>query len=172
MPDAVVIGAGPNGLVAANPLLDTGWSVEVLEAQEEPGGAVRSDRGVHPDHVSDVFSAFHPLVAASPVLAGPDLAAEGLRWSRAPTVLAHPLLDGRCAVLGRRVRDTCAGLARFTAAGADAWEHLYGAWARWGRTSYRPCSRPSPVRSGLRPAHLHARPEPRLPGSPSAAPAP
>ncbi|MCW7991751.1 hypothetical protein XF35_42840, partial [Streptomyces platensis subsp. clarensis] len=69
MPDAVVIGAGPNGLVAANLLLDAGWSVEVLEAQEEPGGAVRSDVGVHPDYVSDVFSAFYPLAAASPILA-------------------------------------------------------------------------------------------------------
>ncbi|WP_399097400.1 NAD(P)-binding protein [Streptomyces sp. BBFR2] len=45
MPDAVVIGAGPNGLVAANLLADDGWAVEVVEAQPEPGGAVRSDRG-------------------------------------------------------------------------------------------------------------------------------
>ena len=40
MPDAVVIGAGPNGLVAANVLADAGWSVEVLEEQPEPGGAI------------------------------------------------------------------------------------------------------------------------------------
>lgn len=90
MTDAVVIGAGPNGLVAANLLADAGWSVEVLEEQNEPGGAVRSDRGVHPDYVSDVFSAFYPMAAASPVLAGLDLHAEGLRWSHAPHVVAHP----------------------------------------------------------------------------------
>ena len=42
--DAVVIGAGPNGLVAANHLADAGWSVLVLEAQPEIGGAVSSDR--------------------------------------------------------------------------------------------------------------------------------
>ncbi|MDX6361761.1 MAG: hypothetical protein QOC85_764, partial [Streptomyces sp.] len=69
MPEAVVIGAGPNGLVAANLLADAGWSVEVLEEQSEPGGAVRHDRGVHPDYVSDLFSSFYPLAAASPVLA-------------------------------------------------------------------------------------------------------
>ncbi len=40
--DAVVIGAGPNGLVAANLLADAGWDVLVLEAEDEPGGAVRS----------------------------------------------------------------------------------------------------------------------------------
>ena len=38
MPDAVVIGAGPNGLVAANMLADRGWSVTVVEAASEPGG--------------------------------------------------------------------------------------------------------------------------------------
>ena len=42
MHDAVVIGAGHNGLVAANVLADAGWSVLVVEAEEEPGGAVRS----------------------------------------------------------------------------------------------------------------------------------
>ncbi|MFJ6755409.1 phytoene desaturase family protein [Streptomyces sp. NPDC091273] len=150
MPDAVVIGAGPNGLVAANLLADAGWSVEVLEAQEEPGGAVLSDRGVHPDYVSDVFSAFYPLAAASPVLARLDLAAEGLRWSHAPSVVAHPLLDGRCAVLERRVQDTCAGLAGF-AADADAWEDLYRTWAQVGPDLVQALFTPfPPIRSGLR----------------------
>ena len=40
--DAVVIGAGHNGLVAAAMLADAGWDVLVLEAQPEPGGAVKS----------------------------------------------------------------------------------------------------------------------------------
>ena len=51
--DAVVVGAGPNGLVAANRLVDAGWAVLVLESQPEVGGAVRSDRDVHPDYVHD-----------------------------------------------------------------------------------------------------------------------
>nr|WSX53427.1 NAD(P)/FAD-dependent oxidoreductase [Streptomyces sp. NBC_00974] len=151
MPDAVVIGAGPNGLVAANLLADAGWSVEVLEAQEEPGGAVKSDRGVHPDYVSDLFSAFYPLAAASPVLARLDLAAEGLRWSHAPAVLAHPLLDGRCAVLERRLQDTCAGLARFAAPDGDSWQSLYRTWCRVGPDLVQALFTPfPPVRSGLR----------------------
>ncbi|MFD9355732.1 phytoene desaturase family protein [Streptomyces sp. NPDC060031] len=151
MPDAVVIGAGPNGLVAANLLVDAGWSVEVLEAQEEPGGAVRSDRGVHPDYVSDLFSAFYPLAAASPVLARLDLAAEGLRWSRAPRVLAHPLLDGRCAVLERRVQDTAAGLAQFGAGDGESWENMYRTWSRVGPDLVRALFTPfPPVRAGLR----------------------
>ncbi|MFF3749119.1 phytoene desaturase family protein [Streptomyces sp. NPDC002018] len=130
MTDAVVIGAGPNGLVAANLLADAGWSVEVLEAQDEPGGAVRSDRGVHPDYVSDVFSAFYPMAAASPVLAKLDLHSEGLRWSHAPHVVAHPLPDGRCAVLDRDRRVTAAGLETFAAGDGRAWNELCQVWDR------------------------------------------
>ncbi|MFD7233212.1 phytoene desaturase family protein [Streptomyces sp. NPDC059881] len=132
MLDAVVIGAGPNGLVAANVLADAGWSVEVLEAQPEPGGAVRSDRGVHPDFVSDLCSAFYPLAAASPVISRLGLEREGLRWSHAPRVLAHPLPDGRCAVLERDTAATAAGLEDFAAGDGDAWRGLCDVWDRLG----------------------------------------
>jgi hypothetical protein len=40
--DAVVVGAGHNGLVAANLLSDAGWEVLVLEATGQPGGSVRT----------------------------------------------------------------------------------------------------------------------------------
>ncbi|MGW1814938.1 phytoene desaturase family protein [Streptomyces sp. NPDC002125] len=151
MPDAVVIGAGPNGLVAANLLAAAGWSVEVLEAETEPGGAVRSDRGVHPDYVSDLFSAFYPLAAASPILGGLELQEEGLQWSRAPRVLAHPLPDGRCAVLESGAEDTAAGLDRFAAGDGAAWLDLYGTWSRLGPDILRALFTPfPPVRSALR----------------------
>ncbi|MFD7970590.1 phytoene desaturase family protein [Streptomyces clavifer] len=151
MPDAVVIGAGPNGLVAANLLAAEGWSVEVLEAQPEPGGAVRSDRGVHPDYVSDLFSAFYPLAAASPVFGGLELQQEGLTWSRAPRVLAHPLPDGRCAVLEQGAEDTAAGLDTFAAGDGAAWLDLCGTWNRLGPDILRALFTPfPPVRSVVR----------------------
>ena len=68
-----MIGSGPNGLVAANLLADAGWSVHVLEAQPEPGGAVRSAELTEPGYVHDVFSAFYPLAAASPAFRALEL---------------------------------------------------------------------------------------------------
>ncbi|MFF0383600.1 phytoene desaturase family protein [Streptomyces sp. NPDC004286] len=132
MSDAVVIGAGPNGLVAANLLADQGWSVEVLEAQERPGGAVFSDRAVHPDFVNDLFSSFYPLAAASPVIAGLRLEDEGLRWSHAPQVLAHPLADGRCAVIDRDLDVTAEGLDELCAGDGRSWRAQCATWDRAG----------------------------------------
>jgi phytoene dehydrogenase-like protein len=122
--DAVVIGAGPNGLVAANVLADAGWRVLVLEAQPEPGGAVRSAELTHPGFVHDLCSAFYPLGFASPVMRALDLEAHGLRWRNAPLVLAHPSADGRCAVLSTDLDETAASLAAYAPGDGDAWRTM------------------------------------------------
>ncbi|MEU6752902.1 FAD-dependent oxidoreductase, partial [Spirillospora sp. NPDC046719] len=150
MADAVVVGAGPNGLVAANMLADAGWDVLVLEAQPEPGGAVRSDRGVHPDYVSDLCSAFYPLGVASPAIRALGLEAHGLRWKHAPAVLAHPLPDGRAAVLERDPGATAASLDALGAGDGDAWLRLWGLWEEMGDAVLRALFTPfPPVRAAL-----------------------
>ena len=126
--DAVVVGAGPNGLVAANALADAGWDVLVLEAQDTPGGAVRTAETTRPHFRTDLFSAFYPFAAASPVLRDLGLDAYGLRWVHAPDVLAHTLDDGRTAVLHRRPEDTAAGLDRAHPGDGAAWLRMVDAW--------------------------------------------
>jgi phytoene dehydrogenase-like protein len=130
--DAVVIGAGHNGLVAANTLADRGWSVVVLEARDEPGGAVRSGEVTRPGFVSDLFSAFYPLGYASPVLRALDLEAHGVRWRRSEVAVAHPDADGRCALVSTRLEETMASLDAFAPGDGEAWAELYGYYRRIG----------------------------------------
>ncbi len=128
--DAIVIGAGQNGLVAANLLADAGWKVLVLEANAECGGAVRTAEITAPGFRNDLFSAFYPFTAASPVIRDLHLADEGLRWTHAPKVLAHPRANSPAAVLSRDIDVTAASLDADAAGDGDAHRRLYDAWLR------------------------------------------
>src|SRR4051812_14035964 len=119
--DAVVVGAGPNGLVAANRLADAGWSVVVLEEQPTVGGAVHSAEDVHPGFVHDTFSAFYPLAAASRTIASFGLEEHGLVWTHAPAAPGPPL-PGRGWALTHRARAVPAALlARRPPGDGAAW---------------------------------------------------
>ncbi|GAC1516737.1 MAG: NAD(P)/FAD-dependent oxidoreductase [Gemmatimonadaceae bacterium] len=97
--DAVIVGSGPNGLAAAITLARAGRSVLVREAQSQLGGGASSRELTLPGFVHDPFSAIHPLGAASPFFRGLPLADHGLEWVAPPAALAHPLDDGRVALL-------------------------------------------------------------------------
>lgn len=128
--DAVVVGAGPNGLVAANHLASAGWSVRVLEAASEPGGAVRSGELTVPGFRHDLFSAFYPMAAVSPALARLRLEEHGLRWRQAPLALAHPLPDGRCVSLSTDLAMTADSVDRFAPGDGAAWRSMIEEWDR------------------------------------------
>ncbi|MET1058614.1 MAG: NAD(P)/FAD-dependent oxidoreductase [Nocardioides sp.] len=148
--DAIVVGAGPNGLVAANRLADAGWSVLVLEAQPGVGGAVRSDNDVDPDFVHDTFSSFYPLAAASPAIQSFDLERHGLTWRHAPAVLGHPLPDGDWALLHRDRDRTAAMLEGHRAGDGAAWLELCAQWDVIGPSIVGALLSPfPPVRHGL-----------------------
>ena len=152
MPDAVVIGAGPNGLVAANLLADQGWSVVVLERQDRPGGAVQSAELMEPGYVTDLYSAFYPLAKASPVLAGLGLEGHGLRWKRGAVALAHPSADdGTCPIISADLEETCASLDAEVGGDGDAWRRLYERWTKSGPGLLQALLSPfPPVRGALR----------------------
>jgi phytoene dehydrogenase-like protein len=101
VPDAVVVGAGPNGLAAAIELARSGLSVRVLEAADTVGGGARSAELTLPGFLHDVCSAIHPLGVASPFFRTLPLAEHGLEWIEPPAALAHPFDDGTAVVLER-----------------------------------------------------------------------
>ena len=144
MSDAVVIGAGPNGLVAANLLAERGWKTVVFEEQGEPGGAVKSGEVTEPGFTHDLFSAFYPLAAVSPVVRKLELESHGLRWCRAPAVVAHPTRDGRCTTLFQDLERTAASLDAFEAGDGDGWRRLYGIWERAGEAMIESLMTPFP----------------------------
>ncbi|MGC0413181.1 phytoene dehydrogenase-like protein [Streptomyces sp. SAI-195] len=108
MLDAVVVGAGPNGLTAAVELARRGFSVAVFEAQGTVGGGARTEELTLPGFRHDPCSAAHPLGINSPAFRDLPLQRYGLEWLHPGLPMAHPFLDGSAAVLSRSVGETAA----------------------------------------------------------------
>ncbi len=108
--DAVVVGAGPNGLAAAVELARHGLSVAVVEAECTIGGGARSAETTLPGFVHDLGSAIYPLGYASPYFRSLPLEDHGLEWVHPPAALAHPFDDGTVAVMERSTRATATTL--------------------------------------------------------------
>jgi phytoene dehydrogenase-like protein len=116
--DALVIGAGPNGLSAAVELARSGVSVCLLEASETIGGGTRSGELTLPGYVHDICSAIHPMAFLSPFFRSLKLQID---WIFPPAALAHPLADGSAAVLFQDLRQTAAGLN----GDRNAWQRMF-----------------------------------------------
>ncbi|MFF2501948.1 phytoene desaturase family protein [Streptomyces sp. NPDC058067] len=108
MLDAVVVGAGPNGLTAAVELARRGLSVAVFEARDTVGGGARTEELTLPGFRHDPCSAAHPLGVNSPAFRAMPLERYGLEWLHAELPMAHPFPDGSAAVLARSVAETAA----------------------------------------------------------------
>jgi phytoene dehydrogenase-like protein len=108
--DAVVVGAGPNGLAAAITMARAGHSVLVLEAKDIIGGSTRSAELTLPGFVHDVCSAVHPLGISSPFFCSLPLTDYGLKWIQPEAPLAHPLDDGSVVMVERSVEATAANM--------------------------------------------------------------
>ncbi|PTA68286.1 phytoene desaturase family protein [Deinococcus arcticus] len=137
--DAVIVGAGPNGLSAAITLARAGLRVQVLETHGQVGGGLQSRALTLPGFVHDYGSAIHPLAVASPAFRQWPLHAFGLRWVHPDAPVAHPL-PGGAALLERDLHATAAGL------GPDgpAWVRLFAPLVREHEALLEDILRPLP----------------------------
>ncbi len=126
--DAIVVGAGPNGLTAAARLASRSWRVLVLERSPKIGGGAHTEAFGEGPAVYDVCSAAHPFGAFSPAFAALDLERHGLEWRHPPLPMAHPFDDGSAAVLQRDVTTTAAGFGVDRAAYLALVEPLLARW--------------------------------------------
>ncbi|HEV7921485.1 MAG TPA: NAD(P)/FAD-dependent oxidoreductase [Thermoanaerobaculia bacterium] len=124
--DAIIVGAGPNGLAAAVALAREGLSVLVLEANETIGGGARTMELTLPGFRHDVCSAIHPMGLVSPFFRTLPLAEHGLEWCFSPAAIAHPLDGGTAASLEQSVDAT----AKTLGPDGDAWRRLMEPFAK------------------------------------------
>src|SRR4051794_38171864 len=104
--DAIVVGAGPNGLSAGIVLARAGMKVLILEANETIGGGARTAEITLPGFHHDYCSAIHPMAVVSPFLTKLPLAEFGLEWAWSPSPITHPLDDGSAGRLDQSIDAT------------------------------------------------------------------
>ncbi len=131
--DAVVVGAGPNGLAAAITLARAGRSVVVLEAKNTVGGGIRSAELTLPEFIHDVCAAVHPLAAGSHFFRTLPLDQHGLEWIYPPAALAHPLDDGTAVIVERSIDTTGETLGQDATAYRRLMKPLAADWDKLAR---------------------------------------
>lgn len=126
--DAVVVGAGPNGLSSAILLQQAGLSVLILEAKEEPGGGLRSASLTLPGYTHDICSAIHPLAIMSPFFKTLPLQQHGLEFIYPEVSAAHPFDDGDPALLTGSAEHTASMLGSDSKAYRELLNPLLKKW--------------------------------------------
>lgn len=104
--DAIVIGSGPNGLAAGIAMQQAGLSVLIVEGKDTIGGGLRSAELTLSGFTHDICSAIHPLAIGSPFFKTLPLADFGLEYIQPVYPAAHPLDNGKAAILSRSITET------------------------------------------------------------------
>jgi beta-carotene ketolase (CrtO type) len=124
--DAVVVGAGHNGLTCACYLARAGLKVLVLEQYRAYGGMTVSEELAAPGFLSDLHANGYLVAKLSPAPQELQLADRGLELITPEPNWGHVLADGRCLTISRDLESTLAIIAQFSKRDAETWRRLYG----------------------------------------------
>ncbi len=125
--DAIVVGAGPNGLSAAIELARAGFSVRVVDAMPEPGGGTRSGELTLPGFLHDHCSAVHPTGILSPFFRQLPLQQHGLEWLQLSASVAHPMDDGPAVMMNQSLQQTADRLGGID---GQRWQRMFRPFVR------------------------------------------
>jgi len=128
--DVVVIGAGPNGLIASAYLARAGLKVATLERRYEIGGGLATEEVLFPGYYSNMHSVYHMMVDYMPVLADFDLGRHALQWTKPNAQTGMVFGDGQSLLLAHMVEDTKDSLTKFSFKDAVAFGKLMRTWRK------------------------------------------
>ena len=123
--DAIIIGAGHNGMALGAYLAKSGWDVAIFEKRAEEGGGLCTEELTKPGFLHNVHCNYHTLVGVCPVYDHLELTKHGLRYVRPPVQMASVFSDGTALTVHTDIEKTCASIARFSAKDADTFRRLY-----------------------------------------------
>ncbi len=124
--DAIVVGAGVNGLASAVHLSQRGWKVLVLERAAKAGGAVRTEEITLPGYRHDLYAMNLSMFAGSAFYAEHKAAldAQGLAFAPASDSFASPFPDGSWLGVSTDLETTAARIAAISPADAATWRQM------------------------------------------------
>lgn len=131
--DVVVIGAGPNGLIAAAYLAKAGLKVALVERRYEVGGGLATEEILYPGYYSNIHAIYHMMVDYMPVLRDFDLGRHGLVWIKPNLQSAMVFADGSSLQLTRMIEDTTDSMHKFSQKDAVAFGKVMRQWRRIAR---------------------------------------
>jgi phytoene dehydrogenase-like protein len=122
--DAVIIGAGHNGMALGTYLAKSGWDVAIFEKRAEEGGGLCTEELTRAGFLHNVHCNYHTLVGVSPVYKDLELSKHGLRYERPPVQMGSVFSDGTALTVHTDIDKTCASIARFSQKDADTFRRL------------------------------------------------
>lgn len=125
--DAIIIGAGHNGLVCACYLAKAGHKVLVLERRPVVGGAVCTEE-LWPGYKIDIGSSVHLMIHRTPIVADLNLTQYGLEYIEMDPWAALPLPDGRALCFYRDLDKTCESIAQISPRDGVAYKDFIQRW--------------------------------------------
>ncbi len=149
--DAIVVGAGHNGLAAAVHLATKGWKVAVFEQAERPGGAVKTAEITLPGFRHDLYAMNMSLFAGSPFFAAHKdlLLQHGLAFVPAPESFATAFPDGTWLGVSQDLETTAGRIAAVSPRDAAAWRSMVAAFAAEAPHIFAMLGAPMPSRKAM-----------------------
>ena len=124
--DAIIIGAGHNGLTLGAYLARSGLEVLVLERRHEEGGGLCSEEVTQPGFVHNIHANYHTFVDMAPPVNDLDVRGHGVEYVRPEVQMASIFDDGTALTVHTDMDKTLASMARFSEKDAGTFQRLYG----------------------------------------------